>query len=303
MVSLLRTVLCAVCAAFLCVPAMAQGAPERTAIVSAFAPEWVALKAGVEDAQSQTINGVEFVTGTLAGEPVVLFLSGIGMVNSAMTTQLALERFSVSRIVVSGVAGGVDPERNIGDVVVAERWGSYLYMVLARETEDGFAVPPFFGRPFANFGMMFPQNSVIRSAGEAEPVARFWFEADADLLELARQVAANVDLSGCPGDGGCLATTPDVVVGGNGVSGSAFVDNADFRAYVFETFDAQLLDMETAAIAQVAHANGVPYVAFRSLSDLAGGGEGENEIAVFLSLAADNSAALVRAFLAALAAQ
>ena len=43
--------------------------------------------------------------------------------------------------------------------------------------------------------------------------------------------------------------------------------------YTFKTFQANVLDMETAAIAHVAYANGVPYIAFRSLSDLAGGGE------------------------------
>jgi adenosylhomocysteine nucleosidase len=49
----------------------------------------------------------------------------------------------------------------------------------------------------------------------------------------------------------------------------------------------------------VAHANGVPYIAFRSLSDLAGGGEGENEMGTFLKIAADNSANVLLAFLSA----
>ena len=78
------------------------------------------------------------------------------------------------------------------------------------------------------------------------------------------------------------------------------MDNADFREHVFEAFDARVLDMESAAVAQVAHANGVPFIAFRSLSDLAGGGEAENEMPVFLGLAAGNSAKVVRAFVAAL---
>ena len=47
------------------------------------------------------------------------------------------------------------------------------------------------------------------------------------------------------------------------------------------------------------HSNGVPYLAFRSLSDLAGGGEGENEMGTFMNVAADNSAKVLLAFLAA----
>ena len=51
----------------------------------------------------------------------------------------------------------------------------------------------------------------------------------------------------------------------------------------FETFGARVLDMESAAVAHVAYANGVPFIAIRSLSDLAGGGEGANQMAVFLA--------------------
>jgi adenosylhomocysteine nucleosidase len=58
--------------------------------------------------------------------------------------------------------------------------------------------------------------------------------------------------------------------------------------------------MESAAVAHVAYVNGKPFIAFRSLSDLAGGGEGENEIGTFFQLASDNAAKVVRAFLKAL---
>ena len=87
--------------------------------------------------------------------------------------------------------------------------------------------------------------------------------------------------------------------GGNGVSGQAFMDNKAFREYTFKTFEANVLDMETAAMAHVAYANSVPFIAFRSLSDLAGGGEGENEMGTFFKIAADNSAKVLLAFLSA----
>jgi len=89
------------------------------------------------------------------------------------------------------------------------------------------------------------------------------------------------------------------MVGGNGVSGQAFVDNAAFREYAFKTFQANVLDMETAAVGMVAYSNSVPYIAFRSLSDLAGGGEAANEMVTFMNIAADNSAKVLLAFLLA----
>ena len=267
----------------------------RIAVISAYEPEWLALKASTIDARSHHVNGVEFVTGTLGGRNVVLFLSGISMVNAAMTTQLVLERFDVTGIVVSGIAGGVDPALRIGDVVAAGRWGQYLEAVFAREADGKFQPPPWMKTPYPNHGMIFPLEVGVRSTrGGAEK--RFWFEADPGMLAAAGKIGA-IELKRCTTENACLTHAPRLVMGGNGVSGQAFVDNAAFRQYVFATFNAQVLDMESAAVAMVAYANGVPFIAFRSLSDLAGGGEGANELRTFFRLASDNSAAVVLRFL------
>lgn len=276
-------------------------AEPRVALMSAFAPEWTALQDAVEDAEAEVINGVRFVTGTLEGQPVVLFLSGISMVNAAMTTQLALDRFEVKAILFSGIAGGVDPELDIGDVVVADRWGQYLDVIMAREAADGsHAIPPWMSSSFAPFGMMFTRDQTVQSARGEEPETRFWFDADPALLALARQATAGLELPACNAEQACLSEPPEVVVGGSGVSGAAFVDNSALREWAFAEFEARVLDMESAAVAQVAYANEVPFLAIRSLSDLAGGGEGENEMGTFLSIAAENSASVVRAILAAM---
>jgi adenosylhomocysteine nucleosidase len=261
----------------------------RIAVMSAYEPEWKTLKANLGEAKSHYANGVEFVTGALAGRKVVLFLSGVSMVNAAMTSQLALERFDITGIVVSGIAGGVDPGLHIGDVVAAGRWGQYLEAVFAREP------PSWIRTPYPNYGMIFPTDVGVRSAGGGMET-RFWFEADPGMLAAAGRIGA-VALKRCTAEQACLTHAPRLVVGGNGVSGQTFVDNAQFRQYVFETFKAQVLDMESAAVAMVAYANGVPFIAFRSLSDLAGGGEGANQIRTFSQLASDNSAAVVQRFL------
>jgi adenosylhomocysteine nucleosidase len=91
-----------------------------------------------------------------------------------------------------------------------------------------------------------------------------------------------------------------VVVGGNGISGPVFMDNADYRTYAFGAFKAQVIDMETAAVGQVAYSNKLPYIAFRSLSDLAGGDPGKNQARAFYPLASENSAKVVTRFIAAL---
>jgi adenosylhomocysteine nucleosidase len=273
----------------------------RVAVMSAFPAELALLESKVEGARKQSINGVEFTTGTLQGKPVVLFLSGISMVNASMNTQLALDRFHVSHIVFTGIAGGVNPQLKIGDVVVAQRWAQYLEALFAREVAPGKYQPPSHQADvqLPNFGMIFPRPVGVRSVNHPQEEKMFWFEADPQLVRVARRAAAEVMLERCDAQKNCLDHQPRVVVGGQGVSGQAFVDNAAFREYTFNTFDASVLDMETAAVAHVAYSNGVPFIAFRSLSDLAGGGEGENQIKTFFMVAADNSARVLLAFLAA----
>lgn len=273
----------------------------RIAIISAFEPEWIALNRDVQDRREWTVNGVRFVGGTMKGRPVLLFLSGVSMVNAAMTTQLALDRFTIRSIVFSGVAGGLDPALDVGDVVVPDRWGQYLESAFARADGTGFA-PPIqraTGENFANFGMIYPNGVRVRRTGdETGKDRRFWFEVDPGLLATARKLAPQVTLSKCSGTL-CFRATPKVVVGGNGISGPVFMDNAEFRQYAFETFQAQVTDMETAAVGQVAYANNVPYIAFRALSDLAGGDPGENQAPAFYRIASDNTAKVVVAFIGA----
>ncbi|WP_309605092.1 hypothetical protein [Phenylobacterium sp.] len=105
--------LLALLALFAAVAGAARAAPggrlddqSRTAVVSAFAPELAALTQATTHRRAVTLGGTLFTTGLLEGKPVVLFLSGVSMVNAAMTTQRALDRFHVRRIVFSGIAGG-----------------------------------------------------------------------------------------------------------------------------------------------------------------------------------------------------
>ena len=283
-----------------CLAFNASAEPARLAVMSAFGPELEALKAASTHTTVKRINGTDFTLGTLDGKPVILVLSGVSMVNAAMTTQLMLDHFKVDRIVFSGVGGGVDPGLDVGDVIVAERWGEYQENRFGRETPTGFQGGGD-GLALPAFGMMIPRGVTV--PGPKGGVERkTWFEVDPAMLAVAKAKADQTELSRCAGTA-CLEKTPKVVVGGNGVSGPTFVDNAAYREYAFKAFQARVLDMETAAVAHVAYVNRKPFIAFRALSDLAGGDPAGNQFPIFIRLAADNSARVVRDFLKALPAQ
>ncbi|MGH7999004.1 MAG: phosphorylase, partial [Brasilonema sp.] len=141
---------------------------------------------------------------------------------------------------------------------------------------------------------------------------KFWFTVDPQMFAKARQI--NVELLNCAAvnsNGRCNSTqldpAPRLIVGQNGVSGPTFVDNAAYRKYVATNLnfdergnknndtDVLVLDMETTASAMVAFSNRVPFIAVRSVSDLAGGGE-ESAAAqqqTFFAVAAENQARVV----------
>lgn len=258
----------------------------RTLVLVAFPPEWAALVAHVAAPVEHLLNGRPVLAGTLSGKPVLLAETGVSMVNAAMVTQALIDRADVRRIVVSGIAGGVDPALHVGDVAVPARWGQFLEVGFGRPTSAGPVLPPLPGETdLPPYGMMIPRDVLVGNA--AEPVtARRWFDADPALLAIALALAGVEDFR--------------LVAGGAGISGTGFVDNADYRRYLFATFGAQVVDMETAAIAQVAFANMVPFIGFRALSDLAGGEADANSIPAYMARASENVARMVRDFVAAL---
>lgn len=92
----------------------------RTAIVAAMHEELAAVLALMPDEHKQAVGGREFWVGHLHGQEVVAVLSRIGKVAAATTATALIERFHVDRIVFTGVAGGIAPGVQRGDVVVAE---------------------------------------------------------------------------------------------------------------------------------------------------------------------------------------
>ena len=91
------------------------------ALISAMPEELAAIVAMIDRERVVTIGSREFHVGTCHGHEVVCVVSRIGKVSAATTTAILLERFQPRAVVMTGLAGAVDPDLAVGDVVIADR--------------------------------------------------------------------------------------------------------------------------------------------------------------------------------------
>ncbi|PTX50350.1 adenosylhomocysteine nucleosidase [Melghirimyces profundicolus] len=83
---------------------------------------------------------------------------------------------------------------------------------------------------------------------------------------------------------------------GRVATGDAFISDGERRKTIRKGTEAGLVEMETAAFAQIAHLNGIPFVSVRSISDNADG-VAEMSFETFLAEISERNAALLAAYL------
>jgi len=88
-------------------------------IIGATGLEVDSLKALLDDKIVFNIGSHEYLKGTLQGKKVVLVACGSGKVNAAMSAAILIERFRAKSLIMTGVAGAINPDLEIGDFVVS----------------------------------------------------------------------------------------------------------------------------------------------------------------------------------------
>ncbi|MEK9802953.1 MAG: 5'-methylthioadenosine/adenosylhomocysteine nucleosidase, partial [Curvibacter sp.] len=177
-----------------------------------------------------------FWLGELHGRPVVLALSRIGKVAAATTATTLIEAFDAQRLVFTGVAGGIAPGVEVGDVVVAQEF--------VQHDMDASPLFPRYEIPFYGRERFACDAALVQSLLGATRVG---------LQQLGLQVTVHQGLV---------------------ASGDRFVCAAEearsLHAALSEAGHAPLaVEMEGAAVAQVCHDYGIPYAAMRTISDRA----------------------------------
>ena len=99
-------------------------------IIGAMEQEVARLKEVMENVSITTRAGMDFYEGVLEGKKVVVVQSGIGKVNAGMCTQILADLFQVEAVINTGIAGSLNNDINIGDIVLStdvlhHEWPSY----------------------------------------------------------------------------------------------------------------------------------------------------------------------------------
>lgn len=89
-------------------------------IIGAMEEEVQELIADLAFAEKKTVASMDFYKGTLYGKDCVIVKSGVGKVNAALCTQILADFYKPEALINTGVAGSLDAQINIGDMVVSE---------------------------------------------------------------------------------------------------------------------------------------------------------------------------------------
>ncbi|MEW9670968.1 5'-methylthioadenosine/adenosylhomocysteine nucleosidase [Ammoniphilus sp. 3BR4] len=88
-------------------------------IIGAMDEEIQLYKEGMQDITEKTTAGITYYTGKLKDKEVVLCKCGVGKVNASICTQILIDHFDVKEVIFTGVAGALNPDLEIGDIVVS----------------------------------------------------------------------------------------------------------------------------------------------------------------------------------------
>lgn len=136
-------------------------------IIGAMESEVETLMERMEEVEIIQKASMEFCKGKLCGKDTVLVQSGIGKVNAAVCTQILIDVFDVELVINTGIAGAVNEELELGDVVISE--DAFYHDVDAVE-----------------FGY---------ERGQVPQMEVMYFPADDALVEIARRVNKQVNPS------------------------------------------------------------------------------------------------------------
>lgn len=208
---------------------------ERIGIISAMDNEISVLLEKAEIEQEDLIGGMKYYVGRLCGKNVVITRAGIGKVRASSGVTAMINRYNISKVLFTGIAGGVADETQVLDEVVATSLVEHDYGVIGN---DGFV-------------WVSGDPGISREVGE-------YYYCDETLVELAYKAAVE-------------AVGKEHVFKGTIATGDQFIASEAYVQRLKDEYDAYACEMEGASVAVICIKYNKPFVVIRALSDKADG--------------------------------
>ena len=90
----------------------------KIGIIGAMEVEVATLKSNMTVKNTVKKASMEFYEGTIGNTEVVVVRSGIGKVNAGICVQILIDLFGVTHVINTGIAGSLNADINIGDIVL-----------------------------------------------------------------------------------------------------------------------------------------------------------------------------------------
>ncbi len=218
----------------------------RIGVMGALEEEVGRLNTCMTNPKADTVGGRTYYQGELFGRDAVLVFSRLGKVAAASTATTLIERYKIDALLFIGVAGGVNPELNIGDIVVADE--------LMQHDMDASPLYPQYEIPLLDL-KSFEATPQLRDLALKSAQA-FLQEDWAQVISTETQKTFGMH-------------TPKAVTG-TILSGDQFVsESTKIDALRQSIPSSSCIEMEGAAVAQVCYEHAVPFAVIRAISDKA----------------------------------
>jgi len=242
-----------------------------TAIIGAMPEETALIKKNINNKKIQEHLGVKFTFGVLKGRDVVVVTGGVGKVNAAMVTTLLIDHFHPSEIIFTGIAGGIRPDLNPGDIIIGTKTMQYDLGELSNNN-------------FKSFAVKNPANQ------KRNPI---FIMSDASIIKHANKAAKNIKLESLIIDS--KQYTP-IISEGIIATGDKFIASKNAANKIRKQCGADAVEMEGAAVAQICYQTKTPFILLRSISDNANN-HAQVTYNTFIKIASKNSANLTMALI------
>ncbi len=212
-------------------------------IICAMPEEFGILEKEIENSTKNRVFGRQFISGSINGKSVVAVVSRIGKVAAAVTTSLLIDRFKVDKIIFCGIAGSLNREVKIGDVVIATDCVQHDFYL---SDNDIFRIP------LLNISSIPCDKELSEKCKTAAQEFTKKAERDPQISEFYKSV--NIK-------------SPKVFMG-TIASGDQFISDGNKKEWICQKLPSALaVEMEGAAVAQAAFEANVPCAVIRIISD------------------------------------